>query len=178
MDLIEAVTAAFPDEALLVPHLWILENRVDMALYRNESDVAWNLVNSRWRTLSHSLFLRVHQYAAIFAVHLRARTAIAAAAVSPQGRRSYLREALRCARKLDRERIPWGKALSLFIRAEQFARAASMGFYVAAAQYCRGKLIGGSKGRELVAEAEDWATSRGVVYPSRIFNTFVPGRFS
>jgi hypothetical protein len=70
------------------------------------------------------------------------------------------------------------QTLDLLDKAEQFARAASMGFYVAAAQYCRGKLIGGSKGRELVAEAEDWATSRGVVYPSRIFNTFVPGRFS
>jgi serine/threonine protein kinase len=196
MDLIEAVTAAFPQEAFLVPHLWILENRVDMALYRGEPDVAWNLVSSRWRALSHSLFLRVHQYAAIFAVHLRARTAIAAAAASPRGRQPYLREAMRCARKLDRERVPWARALSLFIRAgaasieerrdlsvdlldkaEQFARAASMGFYVAAAQHRRGTLIGGTKGTELVAEAEDWATSRGVVYPSRVFNTFVPGRF-
>ena len=68
-------------------------------------------------------------------------------------------------------------ALDLLDKAEQFARAASMGVYVAAAQHRRGILMG-AKGAEFVTEAEDWATSRGVVYQSRIFNTFVPGRFS
>jgi len=196
MDLIDAVTAAFPQNRFVVPHLWVLENRVDMALYRGQADVAWKIVSSQWRALSRSLFLRVHQYAAVFAVHLRARTAIAAAAVSPQGRSKYLREALRCARKLDREGVPWAAALSLFIRAgaasvedrrslaldvlnkaEQLARAASMGFYVAASQHRKGMLLGGPEGAELVAAAERWATSQGVVHPSHIFNTFVPGRF-
>jgi eukaryotic-like serine/threonine-protein kinase len=196
MDLIDAVTAAFPQNRFLVPHLWILENQVDMALYRGQADIAWTLVSSRWRALSRSLFLRVHQFAAVFAVHLRARTAITAAVVSPERRSKYLREAIRCARKLERENVLWAGALSLFIRAgaasvedrrsltldllnkaEELARAASMGFYVAASQHRRGMLLGGSAGAELVAAAESWASSQGVVHPSRVFDTFVPGRF-
>ena len=196
MALIDAVSAAFPQDRFLVPHLWVLENRADMALYRGQADVAWEIVSTRWGALSRSLFLRIHQYAAIFAVHLRARTAIAVAAASPHKRAKHLAEAARCARKLDRQDVPWATVLAVCIRAgaasvedrrdvalsllneaEGLARGASMAFYVAAAQHRRGILSGGTVGAQLVAAAQSWASSQGVVHPSRVFDTFVPGQF-
>jgi hypothetical protein len=67
--------------------------------------------------------------------------------------------------------------LELLNKAEELARAVSMGFHVAACQYREGTLLGGSEGRELVQAAEGWAKSQGVVNPPRIFDTFVRGLF-
>jgi hypothetical protein len=50
-----------------------------------------------------------------------------------------------------------------------------MALYVAACQYRQGTIIGGPTGNALLAAAEDWATSQGVVDLGRVCDVFAPG---
>jgi hypothetical protein len=172
-----------------------MEAPVDTALYKGEAEVAWGLVESLWPQLAASLLLRV-QYVAIMAFHLRARAALAMASRPGSGARRYLREAARCARRMEREHVVWADVmasvtragiasfgddgavtLDLLAAAETRARRAEMSQFVAGCQYRRGMLLGGPSGAALVAKAATWAEAEGVIAPARIFDMFLPGRF-
>jgi len=188
--------SAFRHSCFTLPQFNLaMEAPVDIALYRRDADLAWRLVDSMWSQLVASLLLRV-QYVAILAFHLRARAAIAMAASSPSHAKGYLREAAQCARKIERQHVSWGDVLAsvtragiasfhpdsgmtldLLAAAETRARRAQMSLYVAGCQYRRGTLLGGPAGEALVAETARWAQTEGVIAPSRVFDTFLPGRF-
>lgn len=189
------VVSAFRSDRFSVQQFNLaLEAQVDTALYRRDARRAWQLVTSMWPQLSASLVLRV-QYVSIMAFHLRARAALAVAAEGGDAR-PYVREASRCARRIERERMPWGDVLAAGVRAgvssfgedrrdtmewlaraERGARRADMALWVAACQCRRGTVLGGSEGAALMAEADAWANRERVVNPTGIFDMFLPGRF-
>ena len=191
---IQDTIAVLPRNRFLMPRVWMLNLEVYMALYSGDGDRAWDLVSSHWPALKASQFLRV-DYLAIVSLEFRARAAIAAAAMDAT-RKHHLRDAMRCARKLSRKEPIWAHAFSMLIRAavasvrrerkatvelleraEAQFLAADMAHYVAACQYRRGMSIGGERGPALVATAEAWANSQGIVNPARIFNMLAPGRW-
>jgi hypothetical protein len=52
---------------------------------------------------------------------------------------------------------------------------ATLRLYAAAARRRQGELLGGHKGRQLVAEANSWMAGQGVVRPERMTAMLVPG---
>ena len=193
-DLVHEAVAALPKTGFFIPHFSAVQAQVDLALYNGDAELARALVDSHWRRITTSRLLRV-QYVAIMAFHLRARAAVAAAAARDHAP-TDLRDALRCARRLERERAPWAAMLALVIRAgvasvkgdrqaavtllersEAEADAAHMSHYVAACRRQRGTLLGGAKGQSLIADALSWAASQRVVDPSRMFDMLAPGKW-
>src|SRR5262249_56040263 len=86
-------------------------------LYCEDGAAAWDLMTRQWPDLKRSLLMRV-QLIRIGMHHLRARCALAkAVAVGPPHSQPYLVSAERDARRLERERMPWGAALAHLIRA-------------------------------------------------------------
>ena len=151
-DMVREEVAALPATGFFLTHFSAVQAQVDLALYHGDTDLAWTVVSSRWRSIAQSGLLRI-QYVALMAFHIRARAALAVAAVAPAEQRTHLREALECARGLERERARWGDVFALLIRAsvasvegdrqaalallersEAEANAAHMSHYVAACQ--------------------------------------------
>jgi hypothetical protein len=126
-----------------------------------------------------------------------ARCALAVAASSRCSRRARteaLRLARRIARQLAADRFPWGNANAPAIEAGVLAvegnsaRAAEtlleaarrfdlydMSSFAAAARRNAGKLLGGERGRSLVARADEWMQSQGIVRPDRMAACHIGG---
>jgi hypothetical protein len=101
--------------------------------------------------------------------------------------------ALRDARRLEKERMPWASALAQLIRAAaaaarhqneaaaaQYRKAAElldlvdMRLFAAAARHRAGELLGGDEGRRMRGEANDWMQRQQVRCPERILAMVVP----
>jgi hypothetical protein len=172
-----------------VQHYYAWCARVEMALYSDAGQSAWELVARQWASLRRSLLDRV-QFLLIESRHLRARAALAAAA----GSRRLLGIAERDCRRIEHEQMPWGNALALLLRAgvsvgrgrteEALALAASaeeqltstdMTVHAAAARRRRGELLGGEKGRDLMAQADAILVAQGIARPQAITAMLAPG---
>jgi hypothetical protein len=179
---------------ILTQDLYAIALQAPIALYMGDGNRAWTLIDRPWRELAKSQFLRV-EHASVVALHMRASAAIGIAALSDEAK-DRLGEALKCAHKLARKRSQWPAALSLLIRAgvasvrgereqtrdlleraEDAFRTVGMAHFIAVCQYRRGALTGGDEARTLIAAAEAWATSHGVVNPARMFDMLAPGRW-
>jgi hypothetical protein len=193
--LVREAISALPTTGFFIPHFSAIQAQVDLALYNGDAELAWALADAQWRPLRQSGLLRV-QYVATMGLGFRGRAALAAAAVAQDDPRMHLREALHCARRLERERARWADMFALSIRAgvasvegdrqsvvallekaEALANAVQMSHYGAACRYRRGTLIGGAEGRGLIADALAWASAQGVVDAPRIFDMLAPGRW-
>src|SRR6185437_3170264 len=84
-----------------------LVTEVNIDLYTGDGAAGYARVKAAWSALRWSLLMTV-QYIRADAYFMRARCALAT------GR---LPEALRCARKLEREKMPWTSALASLVRA-------------------------------------------------------------
>ncbi|MFT3776445.1 MAG: AAA family ATPase [Minicystis sp.] len=179
-------------------HLHDLVARAQIALYEGDPAEAYRVLAESWSKLEASLSLRM-QTARIYAVHLRARTALALAASLPQGRaflrrRALLAEVDRAAEALDAERMGWAaplaealrggalaikgnrdKAMTTMERAAEGFRLAGMELFAATARRRAGELMSGSGGGALAGAAERWMRSQGVVDPARITAMMAPG---
>jgi hypothetical protein len=183
-----------PGNHFSMSHVWAFLLRVEIALYTGDGSRSWSLVHTQWPELAQSQVLRV-EFVAIAALDVRARSAIAAAAMN-DGARDHAGEALKCARQLARKHARWATSLSLLIRAgianvrrerqgaldllqqaEAEFRACEMALHVATCQARRGTLTGGEEGRELIAAAETWANAQRVVNPARLFDMLAPGKW-
>jgi eukaryotic-like serine/threonine-protein kinase len=167
----------------------------EIDLYVGDFEGAYQRVEGLERALNRNFFLFVHYVRALTAfIRGRAAAASAAASMSPALRRARLAEARRCARKLERESMPWSTALASIVRAAlahsagdragtlaalrtamDGAGEANMALHAAAARHELGLLIGGEEGGALVCEAEETMKTRGVVVPSRYAAMLVPG---
>jgi hypothetical protein len=158
----------------------------------DEPEAAWRRTVGQWRALTRSMLLRI-QGIRLEALHLRARCAVAAAAVA-HDRDPYLKDVERMATRIRRERMAWADPLADLVlagaaairseaerAAELAARAASafdrwdMAGYAAAARRRHGLLVGGSEGEAEVAVADAWMASQGVVDPERMTAMLAPG---
>jgi eukaryotic-like serine/threonine-protein kinase len=161
-------------------------------LYAGDAAAAWRRITETDPLLQSSLLLRIQQVQADVLQHT-GRCAVAMAAVSADPR-PLLRVAEKSARRLDRQRLPWTRALAQLItagvarvrgdtgRAEQLLadaterfESADMGLFAAAARRQLGQVRGGDEGRALVERADTWMRSQSIVNPSRMASCLAPG---
>ncbi len=184
--------------AFHLQHYQALWAEAETALYFGEPDHAWHLIQERWPALRQSALLRV-QYIRLTLLQLRARCALAAAThATDQAQASATRGLLKSVasdiHSIERERMPWSnagarllragmarirgnraEAIGLLEEAETGFRAANMALHAASAQYCRGQLLGGASGRELIQAASETMTSQEIRSPERLLRIITPG---
>jgi hypothetical protein len=140
-----------------------------------------------WPRLRRS-FLLHFQITRIMAHEVRGRAAAALAAVSRGAERKRLTDEVgRLASKIASERLPAFAGWATLLRAQQallrgqaeladrlLAEAASQldatdaGLMAAATRRCRGLVLGGDQGRQLIATADESLVARGVRDPVRL----------
>ncbi|XXX81277.1 AAA family ATPase [Sorangium sp. So ce134] len=165
-----------------------------IGLYLGEAEAAYHRISKRWTALRVSM-LTLFQQLRIEALHVRARCALgAASAARGLARERWLWAAARDARRIGRARARWSEGLAhllaagiaavrgdretaaqLACEAARGCEAAHMGLYAAAARRCLGALVQGDRGRRLVAEADAWMASQGVLNPPRMTAVLAPG---
>jgi hypothetical protein len=174
-----------------VQHMNRWYDEVQIELYTGEASAALARLEGGWAAVKTSHLLRVQQVR-IFLLHLRARCALASAAGA--GGAALLRAAVRDARALHRERVPWAEALAvlieaglacyrgdrcgaavLFGKAAEHLKAADMHLFAAAARRRQGELLGGAEGQEIQSEAEAWMATKGVRSAERMTALLAPG---
>jgi serine/threonine protein kinase len=176
-------------------HFWAMISGGDSAIFAGELQTAWEIVANRWAPLKRSGLLRLQIYR-IEVLHLRARSAIACAAIGRIGdldRDALLKAATRDIRALEREGAPWAAALARLSRAgisppdrapallsaaESDLRKLDMVLHANTARRRRGQLIGGDEGAALVAEADAWMASQDIKNPARMADMLAPGSWS
>jgi serine/threonine protein kinase len=178
-------------EGFHLQHLTALMSDTYIDLYEGNGRSAWERLQGQWPAVVGSHFLRV-QILRIFLFHLRARSALAAAAASDDAR--LLPMAEKDARRIEREKMTWSVPLAQLLRAGLAMRrghaetaqaqlaAASAGFetvglksYAAAAQRRLGRLRQGADGTALVAAADAWMASQDIRNAGRMTAMHAPG---
>jgi serine/threonine protein kinase len=182
---------AWSPEGYLAQHYYALVARVQLELYAGRGQEAWALAAREWRALEASLFMKV-QFIRVEALHLRARAALAAAAVEPDATAApMLTLADRAAHALEREEAPWAEALAQLLRAAVAARrqgpavaiakleraagaltALEMHGYAVAARAQETRLAGDAAGH---AEALAALRRAGAPEPEALVRLLVPG---
>ena len=161
-------------------------------LYAGEGAAAWTRISRQWPDLARSMLLRI-QGVRIEALHLRARSALAAAS-EPRLRKACLYRAEQDARRIAREPIPYAQAWAELVvggvaalqgdaetavrsaaRAITACDAAGLAGYAAAIRRCYGRLIRGDQGAALVQAADAWFLAQGVAEPERMTRMLAPG---
>jgi serine/threonine protein kinase/tetratricopeptide (TPR) repeat protein len=188
-EVIEALKA-WPHEGFHLQHYSSLHALVQNELYTGDVEVAWKHIEGQWKELESSMLLRF-QVLRIEALHLRARAALASAAVGGAPERLLLAE--KYARKIEREDMLWARpfvalvrgaiahqrsqsegAAALLAEAIKGFETADMRLYAAAARRRLGETKG-EKGIALVAEADAWMRNQGIVKPELMTRMLAPG---
>ena len=187
-DELAAAIARWPAHQFYLQHWWAMIAGNEIALYENDVEGAWRILDSKWGALRRSLLMRV-QYVRIESLFHRAVTALALAHQSRNSReRARLtRIAHSNAKRIAREKTVWGDPIALAIQAgaamidrnevaslwhlraaEEAFRSADMQCYAAIARRRRGQLTGGDDGDTLIREAEDWMASQEIRNPDKM----------
>jgi hypothetical protein len=189
----EAV-AAWSHQGFHAQHYYQLFAEAEADIYRGDAQAALALVRRAWPRLKKSLLLQV-QFICLEALHLRARTLLAAARHGGGGAdERLLGDALADARRIERRRMPWATPLATLVRAgaaaaindsaqaasllEVAAReldAAGMALYATVARWRLGHIIGGGDGYALVTAANEWMQAQRVREPRRLAAVLAPG---
>jgi serine/threonine protein kinase len=186
-------------QGFFMQHFFYLTGDTEISLYSGSGQAARKSLLEKWWALERSLMLRAQAFR-IPTRHLRARCALAAAGnagLTASSRNRLLRSALRDARRIEREKTPWGDplarslragvashrgdrkvALECLVSAEAGFDAARMALYAAAARRCRGLLLGGEGGLALVASADAWMRGERIKNPERMSAMLAPGRWA
>jgi hypothetical protein len=189
-EVISAMTT-WPRQGFHLQHYSSLVALAQIELYTGDYEIAWKHLESQLRPLEKSMLLRI-QGLRIDAMQIRARLALASAAGSP--RQGHLRLAEKLAGKIEREEMAYANPLATLIRAgiarqrgddaraislaEKAAEgfdAAHMRLYAVAARRRLGEMIGGDRGRQLVAQTEEWMNKQQIKNPPRMMNMIAPG---
>lgn len=189
-EVIQAMTV-WPREGFHLQHYMSLVALAQIEMYTGDMEVAWKHIEGQLKPLEKSLLLRT-QGLRIDVLHLRARLALASA--HGREREPRLRIAAAAANQIGREDMPWSNPLAMLIRAALAKQngedsraieltelaingleAADMALYAAAARRRFGELLGGDRGRELIAQSEAWMTRQQIKNPAAVTNLMVPG---
>jgi hypothetical protein len=173
-------------------HYSAVLTRIQIALYRGRADVAWRLIDDL-ESILRQAYLRRVQFLRIESHYLRARSALAMAAVSPSPGR-FVSVARSEARRIASERMPWSNPLALVVQAGvafmegnaplalsrlheaagQFERA-DMRFHAAAARRRIAALQDDPAGRELGRQADEWMVLQQIKNPAGMTRMLTPG---
>ena len=190
-EVIEALKS-WPHEGFHLQHYTSMQALGHIEMYTGDSEVAYRHIQGQWKVLEQSMLFRI-QILKIDAMHLQARAALASAAGSKE-KAHRLRIAERLAQQIARERIAWSSPFVTVIRAaiawqrDEPANAtrllteavkgfdlADLGLYAAATRRRLGEMVGGDRGRGLVAEANAWMLKQNIQNPEAMTRTMTPG---
>jgi eukaryotic-like serine/threonine-protein kinase len=188
----EAV-AAWSHQGFHAQHYYQLFAQAEADLYRGDAQAAADVVDTRWPALHRSLLLQV-QFIRLEALHLRARTHLAAARTGGGVTDGRVRSALDDARRIERAGMAWALPLGGLVRAGAAALlgdaagaaslcegaahqldAAGMALYATVARWRLGQLLGGGEGYALVTAANEWLRAQQVREPRRLAAVLAPG---
>ena len=173
-------------------HFTSLASYTQVDLYMEDFEAAAERMEAQWPLLSRSMLMHIEAIR-IFMLHLRASCALATAQTR-RADRSSLRLAERCARRLEKERAPWGVALGRLVRAAladlrgdaelalglvsvaaSHLEEARLGLYATAARYRQGELLGGAVGQTLIENARQAMVERKVTNVPAMIRLYTPG---
>ena len=172
----------------------MLQTLAQIELYTGDSEVAWKHVEGQWEELNKSMLLRL-QIVRVEALHLQARTALATAPVSNAKKRARLyRIAGNIARRITHEKMSWADPFAALTRAAiatgnnqpEPATAllseaitgfelADLALYAAASRRRLGQMLGGERGAELIAAADEWMWNQEIKNPMLMTRMLAPG---
>ena len=175
-------------------HYIELVNRGEVALYQDRPFPLWEYIHQQWGQIRRGLFLQI-QFNRIELYHLRGRCALACAIQSlGSERKKFFREAMRCAKIIEREVVRWAFPWSLQLRAGcafldgkpeqglQYLTAAEARLedtdtfaYTHATMLCRGLWLANDEGAKLVRTALEWMSSQDIRNPLRFACALLPG---
>jgi tetratricopeptide (TPR) repeat protein len=183
--------AQWSQEGFHAQHFFDLVGHVEIALYNGDDNAAYQLMAEKWRLLSLILQIQVLK---IELLHLRARATLARVAKADDGQiKALLKAVEQDAKRIEREKIPWGNALVTLINAtvlaargkiaeaiHQLAQAESelksvdMHLYAAAALYRRGQLMNNDAGAALMASSLQWMKDKKIKNPVKFIAMLAP----
>ena len=194
MEVIEALKI-WPREGFHLQHYSSMLALAQIELYTDDAEVAWKHVMGQRKALKKSLLLRT-QLLKVDSLYLQARTALASAvhAATDDQREYLLRIAERMAGRIAKENMRWSDPLAPLIRAAiahnhgdesltaAFLNEAVQGFDLAVmrlramtARRRLGQTLGGDRGRELIAQVDDWMRKQEIRNPSLMTRMLAPG---
>jgi serine/threonine protein kinase/tetratricopeptide (TPR) repeat protein len=194
MEVIEALKI-WPREGFHLQHYSSMLAMAQIELYTDDAEVAWKHVKGQYKALKKSLLLRT-QVLRVDSLYLKARTALAASIHANRNKEKerLLKAAERMAASIAKERMPWSDPLIPLIRApiahyygdasrttallSEAVRGfdqADMRLRAMAARRRLGESVGGDRGRELIAEADDWMRSQEIESPALLTRMLAPG---
>lgn len=191
-----ATLARWPHKHYDLAHHWALHARTETALYTGAGESAWKVVTADWTALRESLLLRM-QLVRIISLDFRARAALAAAAGAGGQRSAMLRAAAADARRIRKEKAPWGEAMALLVlagvaagrdaeeecvsylvQAEAAFKGAGMRLHAAAASRRLAKRRQGAEAEERLAATTEIMSAEGIRNPDRMTAMLAPGPWS
>jgi len=190
-EVIEALKA-WPHEGFHLQHYTAMHALAQIELYTGDVEVAWKHIQGQWKALEQSMLPRI-QVLRIEAMHLRARAALATAPGS-NDKKHRLKVAGSMAHRIAQEKIAWGlpfaslvragiahqegessKAVYLLSEAVENFDLADIDLYAAATRCRLGEIIGGERGRQLIAEADAWMRKQEIKNPAAMTRMLAPG---
>jgi len=187
----------WPEDSYMSPHYLCALARAEQHLYLGEGEAAWQEMVAAAPLVTKSLLIKN----SLVRTMLHRRLGQAALVLAGQGtthehHRTYLRHALRYARLLHRERLPYTTAwaalieagahwqegrlprarlLDLLTMAIGLLEVADCQAIAAAARRQKGLIVGGAEGEKLIRKADRWLENEGVVNPRKFANLLAPG---
>jgi len=193
---LEGLLDLWPGDKYQVQHFFHLYARCEHALYEDQPEAAVQALAAEEARLRASAMLKIRGLRADY-TWLTGRLAVAMAErTAPAGRAALLRKAMRCARyllKFDQQTaVAMGSMLATGVRwlapgVEREATATALEQAVEsleatgakslaeAGRYWLGGIVGGVRGGELRARAEQWLVEQGVQDPARMAYNILPG---
>ena len=175
-----------------VQHANAMYRQTEIELYRGHGAAAWQVAVKLWTEHANALLIRI-QHMRVSEFELLARSALAAAVYAADPA-AFLDAALRCARRLEREKSLFAPLLAKGIRAGAAAcrgdtasavrllsqaapgfESLDMHLHAAAMRRRLGRLLGGDEGRVLVEQADAWMAAQTIRNPARMTAVFAPG---
>ena len=175
-----------------VQHFTQLSAQVEIAMYSGDAKKAWQILQRDWPAMKASALLHV-QCVRIYMLHLRARCALAAALADPQHAEKLVAVAAKDARKIEKEKPEWCRALAAMIRAaiarrrgdsetaaKIFANAADqaalagMEHFEAAATLRAGELASGASGDSMIEQAHEMMRNNAISHVEKMANLLAP----
>jgi serine/threonine protein kinase len=166
--------------------------RVQTALYRNDPEAGWRLLDEQEPMFRGSFLTRVQTFR-IEERFMRARCALALAA-GTSNRDRFLSVVRDAARRIARERMRWSDPIALLLRAgvahlegrtplavrhlhdaaDRFERA-DMKLYLAATRFRIGELQRDERGHDLYRQAGQWMAAQNIKKPASMLRVLSPG---
>jgi len=190
-DEVIAAMTSWPRKGFHLQHYTSLVALAQIEVYTGDYEVAWKHIEGQLKALEKSMLLRI-QGLRIDAMQVRGRLALASAFGEHRAARLKIAEAV--AHRIAHENMIYANPYAALIRAgiahrrgdvdsavtllekalKEF-KTADMTLYAVVTRHRLGEMIGGDRGRELRAEANEWMSGQLIKNPARIMNLMAPG---